>query len=278
MAYSAKILCDSISPDDIRLTTLEVTLPRIVLSEFNTHRMLSRNSSSSRARPVEKQIKDILDDPFIPEYWGKNQKGMQAEEELIGQERKDAIDKWIQARDNAVMSAKELLKTGVHKQLTNRLLEPWMWQTIITSATEWSNFFALRRHKDAQPEIKKAADLMHIAINDSKPKLIFFDEYHLPLIQDGELEELKKQGLDPRLVSVGRCCRVSYLTHLGVRDPKADVELAIQLQTSGHMSPYEHIATPTKLAKDMFIGNFRGWVQLRKILPNEDDYSKIISY
>lgn len=278
MSYNAKILCDSISPNGVRLTTLEVTFPRIVLAEFNTHRMLSRNSASSRAIPIEKQIKRIIEDPFIPEYWGKNQKGMQATQELQGEERELAVLSWLKARDNAVSETQELLKIGVHKQLTNRLLEPWMWQTVIVSATEWSNFFSLRRHKDAQPEIKKAADMMWSVMEDNKPKLVNYGDHHLPLIQPAELKELEIQTLDPCLVSVGRCCRVSYLTHDGKRNPHADVELATQLRMSGHMSPYEHVAQPMtteQISKSPFAGNFRGWVQFRKTLPFEYDYSLI---
>jgi len=280
MAYNVKVLCDSSSYSGVRLTTLEVTLPRIVLAEFNTHRMFSRNSASSRAIPIEKQIKRIMEDPFIPEYLGKNQKGMQAAEELTGKVREEAISNWLLARDKAVTQAKILLDLGVHKQLTNRLLEPWMWQTILVTATEWNNFFALRRHKDAQPEIKKAADLMWEAMVNSPTKFVGAGQYHLPLVQPEEISELSQQGLDPCLVSVGRCCRVSYLTHDGKRDPKADVELASQLRISGHMSPYEHVAQPMIPGSDdspqtTFCGNFRGWVQLRKTLVHEDDYSKL---
>jgi thymidylate synthase ThyX len=280
MAYKANVLCDSMTSNGVRLTSIEVTFPRMVLAEFNTHRMFSRNSASSRAIPVEKQIKRVLEDPFIPEYWGKNQKGMQAEQELEGEERESAIRSWLAARDQAVARAQELLKLEVHKQITNRLLEPFMWHTVIVTATEWSNFDALRRHKDAQPEIKKAADLMWDARKNSFSTFVSNDEYHLPLVAPSEARELKVQGFDLRLVSVGRCARVSYLTHDGKRDPQADVDLANRLKASGHMSPYEHVARPmTREEYDTsvsgFSGNFRGWIQFRKTLPFEYDYSLI---
>src|ERR1044072_9346325 len=102
MAYSVRVLKDSISPVGARLTTMEVTLPRLVLAEFNTHRVFSRNSASSRAIPVEKMLKKIQEDPFIPVYWGKNQKGMQANEELTIEEQLLAQKEWLVARDYAV--------------------------------------------------------------------------------------------------------------------------------------------------------------------------------
>lgn len=280
MAYKVNILCDSIADNGVRLTSIEVTFPRIVLAEFNTHRMFSRNSASSRAIPVEKQIKRVLEDPFIPEYWGKNQKGMQAEQELQDTDRDDAIRNWLAARDTAVGRAQELLRLGVHKQITNRLLEPFMYHTVIVTATEWSNFDALRRHKDAQPEIKKAADLMWTARESSAPVFVPDNEYHLPLVSRAEIPELRAQGFDLRLVSVGRCTRVSYLTHNGKRDPQADIDLANRLKASGHMSPYEHVAQPMTrnelaISPTGFSGNFRGWVQFRKTLPFEYDYSLI---
>lgn len=233
--YRAKMLCDSISPDGIRLSTIEVTFPRIVLAEYNTHRMFSRNSASSRAIPVEKQLKKINENPFIPIYWGKNQKGMQALEELSISEQESACQEWLAARDDMMRHAQVLLELGVHKQITNRLLEPFMWHTVICSATEWDNFFALRRHPDAQPEIKKAADVMWQALEASKPNAINYNDWHLPLVESQEAFDLQVVGLDVKLVSIGRCARVSYLTHDGKRDPQADIDLAIRLRSSGHM-------------------------------------------
>ncbi len=132
MSYQAKVIADSVAKHTgLRLTTLEVTFPRIVLSEFNTHRVFSRNSASSRAIPVSKQIDKVMDDPFVPIYWGKNQKGMSADQELTPEEQEVAIDYWLNARDQAVAHARDMSHYGVHKQLTNRLLEPFMWQTCI---------------------------------------------------------------------------------------------------------------------------------------------------
>jgi len=267
--YEAKVLADSIGPSGARLTTMQVTFPRIVLAEVNTHRALSRNSASSRAIPVERMLRRVEDDPFIPIHWGKNQKGMQADEFLDATDQIAAEEEWLRARDAAVESVRELLALGLHKQIANRLLEPWLWHTAIISATDWSNFFALRCHKDAQPEIQQAALMMRAARNASTPVRKYLGEWHLPLvgterddvtIWDCPIEVVCK-------ISVGRCARVSYLTHDGKRDPQADIDLCDRLQASGHMSPFEHVAQA--LSSPTRNGNFSGWLQLRKMLPNE---------
>lgn len=300
--YKAKMLCDSISPDGVRLSTMEVTFPRIVLAEFNTHRMFSRNSASSRAIPVEKQLKKITDKPFIPIYWGKNQKGMQADQELDELQQQQAIDFWKEACTHAIDLAQSLMNIGVHKQITNRLLEPFMWHTVIVSATEWDNFFALRCHRDAQPEIRYIAILMQQLLTLSQPNKLGYYDWHLPLVQPNELDWIKENSIKNyeetmnawKKISVGRCARVSYLTHDGRRDPEADIKLCDDLRLNGHMSPFEHVARPmscgdTEVLKEniyldnrmtvfpskTFLGNFRGWIQFRKTLPHEHNYGSI---
>lgn len=285
MAYSAKALADSVSEAGDRLTTMEVTFPRFVLAEFNTHRVFSRNSASSRAIPVAKQLEMIKSEPFIPIHWGANQSGMQADAELSQADQHKAKTEWLTARDLAVQQVEKLLAIGLHKQITNRILEPFMWHTVIVTATEWSNFYALRANPQAQPEIRRAAELMLEAMNASTPQLVRRGEWHLPLIQPDELEWAKANPDDAIRVSVGRCARVSYLTHDGVRDFAKDIELYERLASSGHMSPMEHVATPhyklheggsVHFHEQLQSGNFRGWLQFRKTLPNEDDFSKIL--
>lgn len=280
MGYAAKVLTDSVSPDGVRLTSLEVTFPRIVLAEFNTHRVFSRNSASSRAIPVEKMLQKVKDDPFIPIYWGKNQKGMQAEQELTEDEQADAESDWLYARDRAVDCAQEMLAKGLHKQITNRLLEPWLFHTVIVTSTEWDNFWGLRCSKDAQPEIRKIAEMMRDVYDRGTPHPLDYNQWHLPLIDGSELFDMQVNGMSYEeicKVSVGRCARVSYLTHDGKRDIQADIDLYDRLLKSGHLSPFEHVARPMS-DKDgyvtphdkTFCGNFRGFVQLRKTLPNEE--------
>lgn len=275
MAYNAAVIADSVSEAGDRLTTMEVTFPRIVLAEFNTHRMFSRNSASSRAIPVDKQLERITNDPFIPEYWGVNQAGMQAKKQLEGDERDDAIAVWLEARDSAVQSAKRLSSRGIHKQLTNRLLEPFMWHTVIVTATEWGNFYALRANPDAQPEIRIIAEMMREVHLASTPRLIKDNEWHLPLIQPDEYDGVFEHTVEARQISAARCARTSYLTHHGERDHSKDLELYERLVSPGHMSPLEHPATPLKTGSQ-FSGNFRGWMQLRKFTPYEDDFSKVL--
>ncbi len=273
MGYSAKILLDSISEAGSRLTTFEITFPRIVLAEFNTHRMFSRNSASSRAIPVEKMIKRVIDDPFVPTYWGKNQPGMQAAEELDDMAAETARETWLSARDSAVRHVRSLIGPGteVHKQIANRLLEPFMYHTCIVTATEWENFFALRCHPDAQPEIRKIAVMVRDLYLDNFPTKLYSGEWHRPLIQP--YEELHYGTAELNFVSSGRCARVSYLTHDGKRDPEADITLARRLATSGHMSPLEHVAV--SMGDTVMYGNFKGWGQFRKSFPNEDNFGAI---
>lgn len=270
MPYSTKILADSLAPNGARLTTFEVSFPRIVLAEFNTHRVFSRNSASSRAIPVSKMIERVEQDPFLPVYWGKNQKGMQASVELTEEEQKEAEFVWLGLRDKAVEAVRYLSNPeglDVHKQIANRLLEPFLFHTVIVSATEWANFFALRCHKDAQPEIRKAAVAMQGLYKVSEPRNLQVGEWHLPLTPD--LQDLSGIFLEREIarISCARCARVSYLTHDGKRDPSADLELAERLQKSGHMSPFEHAAIA--LAKSEEKGNFIGWLQYRKMLKDE---------
>lgn len=273
MSYSCKIVADSLSPAGVRLTTFEITFPRMVLAEFNTHRMFSRNSASSRAIPIEKQLARVMEDPFIPVYWGKNQKGMQASEELSEADQKQAVIAWLKARDRAIEVVNQLNALDVHKQTVNRLLEPFMWHTVIVTATEWSNFFNLRANPMAQPEIQNIAYDMLSTYNEGRPTQLVEGQWHLPYAQPGELEEL---GADQLVkLCAARCARVSYLTHDGKRDISADFTLYDRLVDGGHMSPLEHPARPMtdddRKQYGEFKGNFRGWVQHRALIPGEAD-------
>lgn len=348
MAYRASVLKDSVNDFGERLTSFEVEFPRIILAEFNTHRALSRNSASSRAIPVKKQLKRVLADPFIPDEFGRNQSGMNPnlDRPLTDLEIAQASKYWLEGRDSAVetvvkmlvgeralggiakdLTGKSWVRTAksarfdtlcqvvdalptdltdefevheslgltveellnVHKQYPNRLLEPYMWHTVIASGTEWDNFFALRTDGNAQREIRLAALAMRKAMEDSEPKFIDINEdwvpWHLPLV-DFEQDRDFFNGLSlhdnikmAKLISIGRCARVSYLTHAGIRDPQKDIDLALGLLENGHMSPFEHVARPMDIAehrRNHFSGNFRGWVQARKEIPNEDNFAKVL--
>ena len=139
---SAKILCDSVTPAGHRLTTFEGVYPRIVLAEVNTHRVFTRSSASSRAIPVEKMIRRALEEPYVPTHWGKNQKGMQADEDVDPDTARAAVETWLRIRDGVVEGVKDLLGLGIHKQIANRWLEPAQWHPTLITATEWGNFFS----------------------------------------------------------------------------------------------------------------------------------------
>lgn len=259
-----KIILDSISIHGDRLTTFELTYPRFVHAEFMTHRDFSRNAASSRAIPIEKMIKKVEEDPAQIVWWGKNQSGMQAKEELRGAPAIEAEELWYRAQERAIESVRALQSLNLHKQISNRLLEPFMNITVICTATNWNNFFGLRCHPDAQPEIQRLAYHMLRDYYASTPKVMQEKEWHTPYLTDEE----NNLPIEDRLkVSVAKCARVSYLTHDGTRDYTKDLELFERLYSSGHFSPFEHVATPTH--KGYRSGNFSGWLQYRKVLGNE---------
>ena len=302
MGFDAKVLADSVSPSGHRLTTLEATFPRFVLAEFNTHRVFSRNSASSRAIPIAKQLRRVLEDPYVPIEFGSNQPGMQAGPPLEGPKREAAEREWLRARDDAVRRVLGLVSDptalagdddldaallrveaaireksqpeawlNVHKQVANRLLEPFMWHTVIVTATEWENFWNLRCHPDAQPEIRLVAETMRDVAEASEPAELAEDEWHLPLVRPEDRTQVASTE-DLIKISAGRCARVSYLTHAGERDLGADIQLHDRLLESGHMSPLEHPARPltaAELEESEWSGNFRGWFSYRKSIRGE---------
>lgn len=274
--FECEVLADSVGPTGKRLTTVVVTYPRMVHAELLTHRMFSRNSASSRAIPNEKLRQRVIDNPAMPVWWGKNQSGMQAREELSTEvawheqyncslSPRDAAQRvWLGARDQMLRLSEELAAIGLHKQLCNRLIEPWMPITVIISATEWENFFRQRCHPDAQPEIRVAAEAIRDAMAKSEPQALEVGEWHLPLVR----EEDRAEFLDMNLValSIARCARVSYLTHDGKRDSNMDFALYVRLKESGHWSPFEHAAQAIgdrHTDGSQRIGNFIGWRQHR---------------
>lgn len=268
MAYKAKIVLDSVSPLGYRLTTMEITYPKFIHNEIMTHRAKSRNTASSRAIPVSVTIKQIIDDPVLPEWYGKAQPGMQAQKELDPDKKEAARLIILSMRDYCIEGVQALEALGLHKQHANRYIEPWMWITAIISATEWENFFALRCHPDAQPELQKIAYMMQELYNNNTPVIRL---NHLPLVDENDLGILMHNNYhlhELRKISTGRCARVSYLTHDGKRDPQADIDLHDRLSVSGHWSPFEHVATAQNEPKQS--GNFYGWNQYRKQFLDEN--------
>jgi hypothetical protein len=301
MTITATIIADSISPSGIRLTTMQLRYPRFIHAEFMTHRMFSRNASSSRAIPVKKLIEDIRLDPAMPVFWGSNKPGMQAGAEVKDDVLEGCKTIWLNAMNKAIQSAEWLVNAGLHKQIANRILEPWAHINVVVTATSWENFFALRSHPDAQPEIKVLSDTMKQAMDGSVPSRIGMQQWHLPYITDDDIKAVERKIMGNMLwlcrptkqindmlikVSVARCARVSYLTHDGRQTSvEEDIVLADKLigATPLHASPAEHQATPDakyqKFEEDRFVGDFwihpeehgnlEGWSQYRKTLPSE---------
>jgi len=236
MGFKAEIILDSVSIAGPRLITMELTYPRFIHAEFMTHRMFSRNAASSRAIPTRKMIDMVLNDPAMPVYWGKNKRGMAAKEEI--KEVELAKKMWLKARDEAVHHAHCLKNLNAHKQIVNRIIEPWKNITVICTATEWDNFYGLRRHEDAQPEIHHLANMMFEARENSRPVQRI---WHLPYVQEDEEDvplDVKKN------ISVARCARVSYLTHDGKRNIDKDLTLHERLLTGsghGHWSQFVYV-------------------------------------
>lgn len=282
--FSAKVLADSVNPWGDRLTTFELVFPRMLLPELATHRLFSKNTASSRAIPIEKTIKAVEENPFIPFHWGKNQSGMQAHEVLDGYHAESCRQEWMQAAQMAVDSATWLAKFGLHKQIANRVLEPYLFTTLILSCTSFKHFELLRTNEMAEPHFQHLAKLMVSARSESLPEALKPGEWHLPLIYDEDRSKLNLSDL--KKVSTARCAAVSYVRHNEVKDYEKDFALYERLTTGGHWSPLEHLATPSGiLRRDCFPlladrpgptwiqvkaeGNFKGWKQHRKEFETE---------
>lgn len=240
----------------------------------------SRNASSSRAVPVAKNIEQVRTDPAMPVHWGKNQAGMQAREELGVEETKAVKQLWLDASAYACEIAAKMSEVGAHKQIVNRILEPFQNIHVVVTATEWQNFFNLRIHKDAQPEIRLLAELIYKEMQESTPRALWAGEWHLPYITENDFGSVA----DLIKCSAARCARVSYIKHDGTTPSKEDdIELFNQLVTRPftdkrgntltvddpiHASPIEHQATPNLNFPSNQSNNFVGWTQFREIYDN----------
>lgn len=299
------------APDKV-LSTLLLRYPRSIHAEFMTHRVFSRNAASSRAIPVSKLIQDVLDDPFVPLVWGKNQRGMQAGAEHDARvqiwkktahfghvpEMMTNADAWLKARDAAVEAAQAFDAAGYHKQIVNRLLEPFAHITVVVSSTEWSNFLALRDHADAEPHIAMLAREIRRCLDDDPVQTLIPCEWHLPFISKDDITQIaqphkdlddwqeyaRRANVDAIKLSVARCASTSYKTVDGF-DMTLDRAFALHDKLVAaqplHASPCEHVAQAdirhvfgSKVRDSMWAnagqhGNFTGFRQYRKMLPGE---------
>ena len=290
----ASMVAASSSPGCPNIYTVHLRYPRFIHSEVMTHRVFSRNARSSRAVPIQKMIDEVRDTPVVPWHWGKNQKGMQATEECSarvevpeycydpdqGFARLQTLelareDAWRHAAAQAASRAEEFKDAGYHKQIVNRLLEPFMWIDTLVTATDWYNFLWLRDHKDAEPHIRDLAIAIKFLIVATEPRELKIGQWHLPYTTEEERSSLSQELLQQ--ISAARSARMSYKAFDGTSSVPADVALYNKL-TSGtnspeeriHASPLEHQATPDPHASRAHQwGNFRRWIQHRKTIPGE---------
>ena len=327
-AIVARVISDSISNWGKRITTFEIEYPRFIHAEFMTHRLLSRNCASSRAIPSKRIFDLISQSPATPIHWGKNQPGMQAYQEhnqLISY--KDTIytaaEVWNKAKDSSIKYASILANAGYHKQITNRLVEPFQMIKAVVTATEYDNFYWLRNHHASQPEIKELAECMLLASNMSQPILRMRgnrisddddnnnsdfnniqnknnndmgsqEEYHLPYVSNDEREQYELE--DSIKLSVARCAAVSYRNEDYQLDKSKQIYDRLIGEDRKHSSALEHIGrvmySPkarnishisqvismydlengvSHIDRDGYLwsGNFKGWIQYRKLITDE---------
>src|ERR1044071_2309931 len=137
VGISATVLADSVSlingVSGPRFTTFEITYPRLILAELNTHRMLSKNSASSRAIPFEKMQANLTGRPvrFGQANPGMQDKGEDYEAPVTvlnstwqAKEYHHSVV-WDMAKEYALKFAGSLFDAGYHKQVYNRLTEPF---------------------------------------------------------------------------------------------------------------------------------------------------------
>jgi hypothetical protein len=298
---SATVIADSTNSLGNRMITMELVFPRPILAELNTHKMLSKNSQSSRAVPLTRALEYASQNGFVPVWWGKNQSGMSAKEELSDTELSRAQHLWESCKQSIMHYVAEMGSANLHKQIAARPLEAFQMHKAVVSGTEWANLVWLRDHEDAQPEFAELARCITEAINQSTPFLLHPGEWHLPYVEtkvvsySGGHEAIVYLDTDgneidletARKISASCCAQVSY------RKLDDSVEKAIDIFNklfSGsriHASPVEHQATP--MAEDQgpnpldwefgvthvdrkgnyWSANLQGFIQYRKLIPNE---------
>lgn len=271
---SVTVIEDSVSQiGRTRLCTLQLRYPRWIHAEFLTHRTFSRNASSSRAIPTSKAIETVRQFPAFFAHVGKNQSGMQAHEEVDAHTQELFKKEWKELANIVADYAERWSgEYGIHKQVASRVLEPFNYISVVVSATQWDNFFALRAHEDAQPEIQDLAYTMKEAMDKSSPRLLHPGKlsdprvWHLPYV--GMHERQHNSINDLLAMSAARCARVSYLTH-DKQSPKKEDDIALykRLVESKplHASPLEHQAYAAAATQPS--ANFTGgWIQHRRLL------------
>jgi thymidylate synthase ThyX len=299
MTIKATIIQDSWA-NGVRIVTFELEYQRFIHAELMTHRLFSRNAASSRAVPIEKMLAHILESPAEPVHWGANQAGMSAKAELSGQALSDVKAWWSAAKDSAVEWSRILSEKGLHKQIANRVTEPFQIMKTIVTTTELDNWFALREHEDAQPEIHALATAMREAMEASEPMALLPEEWHVPYVTrkpdshimhylDANGSELTLQ--EAIMISGSCCAQVSYRKSDDTLEKAKLVYQRLVGSVPRHSSPFEHQARPMECSTidwadagwkswddgvthvdsqgSFWSGNFRGWVQNRQLIDQE---------
>lgn len=306
---SAEVIQASVGPNGIPIYTLRMVYPRFIHSEFMTHRLFSRNAASSRAIPVKKMLEQVENDPAKPVHWGINQAGMQAENILSPEEAVEA-EKWWGYVGQAVALDVKQCQYPLHKQVLNRLLEPWQWMTVIVTATDWKNFFHLRCHKDAQPEIKVLAELADEAISKAYLFELQKGELHVPFVSRQRINGVMTYSIPDNAeqmydIPAEQAIKVSASCAAQTSFRALDYSLAKAIciydrlveSKPVHASPFEHQAIALSKYDDVIIraatgepislrfpkgithidrdfnlwsGNLRGWIQNRQLINGHE--------
>lgn len=293
MTISAKLIAFSKSKlTGQSIATFELEYPRFIHSEFMTHRLFSRNAASSRAIPVETLLGLVSLAPAMPVHWGQNQPGMQAKAELTRFRKKAAIKMWKLAAKAAVNVARGMNKIGVHKQVANRILEPFQNIKVVMTATCLDNFFWLRNHTDAQPEIEVLAKLMWELIDGKDAVELDAGDWHVPYFGEGYWLQGCGIPLEDALAISSSCCaQVSYRRLDDTLEKAQAIFKRLVESKPVHASPFEHQATPMKRVQwgtniagftstwekgvthadrqnNLWSGNFIGFIQHRQLLDD----------
>ena len=277
---TARIVADSIS-NNTRLTTFELEYPRFIHGEVMTHRVFSRNASSSRAVPTKKAIEQVKNNPAVPVYFGLNKPGMVAGEEHSN--RDACVKAWKHMAAATSEMVRALDEQNIHKQIAARPLETYQMMKVVLSGTDFENFFWLRDDDAAQPEIRELAKVMREAMDSNEPVNLSEGDWHTPYFNNGYVTASSTDIELAKKISASCCAQVSY-RNLDDSIEKAEKIYDMLIKADKiHASPFEHIATPApewkgeewpegvthiNRNKELCSGNFRSWIQLRALLPN----------
>lgn len=283
MSITARIIAYSRAPNGQLIVTFELEYQRFIHGELMTHRLFSRNAASSRAIPVATIIEQVRTDYAAPIHWGMNQAGMQAKQQLVAPQLNEVQGMWEDAAMEAAYIAEKMAGCGAHKQIANRILEPFQWMKTVVTATCFENWFWLRDHEDAQPEIRALAVAMLEQLDNTNPADLTPDDWHMPYFGEGYwLLDCGIPLADALAISSSCCAQVSFRKLDDTLEKARMIYNRLVESEPVHASPFEHQAKPMKRGADFrnkgithkdragkfWSGNFVGWIQHRQLIPN----------